>query len=248
MPTIYLLIIVMPPSKGKKSKTTKGGKNSQQLAKDSSVNRYYQRMLYNNLQLGGMPAKKIVRMMYTDNFILTSSTGFHDAAVWMVNSTVDPDYSNKGTNHQPFGRDEWVTYYNKYCVIGAKTHLKFRWNTGSPSTPVLCGGYPDVDATYSTSVTDKQERYPGSTGILSVDPSSTYEVIIPFSVKKFFRHGSPLNDHQLSPAKGANPTIPAFVNTFVQSVDGSSTSTAVQCNIKIEMLVVLLDPIAVSGS
>lgn len=97
-----------------------------------------------NIWLGNspIPDNTICKLKYSTRFQLdpasTGSVGQADASlatyIFRVNSLFDPDYSTsnplasagKGSpNHQPYGFDQWATFYAQYMVLGAKVDVDF---------------------------------------------------------------------------------------------------------------------------
>ena len=97
-----------------------------------------------NIWLGHspIPDNTICKLKYNTRFQLDpASTGIAgtsdtslDTYIFRMNSLFDPDYTTsnpvaslgKGTpNHQPYGFDQWATFYNEYMVLGAKIDVDF---------------------------------------------------------------------------------------------------------------------------
>lgn len=97
-----------------------------------------------NIWLGNspIPDNTICKLKYNTRFQLdpasTGIAGTGDASlatyIFRLNSLFDPDYSTtnplasagKGTpNHQPYGFDQWATFYAQYMVLGAKVDVDF---------------------------------------------------------------------------------------------------------------------------
>jgi hypothetical protein len=110
-------------------------------------NRINNRMVRNartNIWLGNspIPDNTICKLKYSTRFQLdpasTGSLATPDASlatyIFRVNSLFDPDYTTanplasqgKGSpNHQPYGFDQWATFYAEYMVLGAKIDVDF---------------------------------------------------------------------------------------------------------------------------
>jgi len=97
-----------------------------------------------NIWLGNspIPDNTICKLKYNTRFQLdpasTGIAGTGDGSlntyIFRLNSLFDPDYSTtnplasagKGTpNHQPYGFDQWATFYAQYMVLGAKVDVDF---------------------------------------------------------------------------------------------------------------------------
>jgi len=59
-----------------------------------------------------------VTQKYADNVSISGAAGVVAGYTWRLNSTFDPDLTGGG--HQPLGRDQYATLFNKYAVLGCK--------------------------------------------------------------------------------------------------------------------------------
>lgn len=64
---------------------------------------------------GPVAPRTIVKLKYQQDW---ASNGTTIDQVFNLNSIFDPDRTGGG--HQPLGRDQWVTFYNRYRVISTK--------------------------------------------------------------------------------------------------------------------------------
>lgn len=72
------------------------------------------------------PSRMITKMKYCETVNFTSGAGFKVLKI-NLNSIFDPNRS--GTGHQPYGRDQYETIYNRYRVI--KAHWSIITNTAT---------------------------------------------------------------------------------------------------------------------
>lgn len=60
------------------------------------------------------PQRMLAKLPYFTSGQLYSSAGLYQQQLMNLNSLYDPDRS--GVGHQPLGRDEWASWYNRYRV------------------------------------------------------------------------------------------------------------------------------------
>lgn len=108
---------------------------------------------------GPVPPETIVWMKYAQDF--NSSASALDQ-VFNLNSIFDPDRT--GTGHQPLGRDQYATLYNRYRVTDVKVKIVAVQDGGvgvSPSKLIVVADNDPAD--YTTSTTMQEQRGAWST-------------------------------------------------------------------------------------
>lgn len=205
------------------------------------------RQLSNNFALPGISPVKVVTLPYHTALSLGSTVGSQQVWSFKMNDIYDPDYT--GTGHQPLGHDQWALYYTQYSVIGAKVTAKFSWAGSTLGDNVMVVGViSDDDTSLPTTVSTKQERYPGCYKLMNPKAVGSTTVTAKFSQKKWFAMKNPTDSHQHIAPMGSSPTLPAYFNVFVQSLDGSTTSSEIACEVNIQYIVRLSEPKDVLGS
>ena len=71
----------------------------------------------------GFSDGQIVKMRYVEEFELNPGLGSVASYVFRANGLYDPNYT--GAGHQPYGFDQWMTYYNQFTVLGSKMKAIF---------------------------------------------------------------------------------------------------------------------------
>lgn len=97
----------------------------------------------------GLPSKKFVRLRYCDQRTITSTLGGLSKYLFAANGLYDPDIT--GAGHQPYGFDQWMTFY-KYATV-RKSRIVLE--TCSEQFPQIIGvtfALTDPTATISDSV------------------------------------------------------------------------------------------------
>lgn len=78
----------------------------------------------------------ITSMKYSDRYSLANPVaGIPVSQIWNLNSTFDPD--STGVGHQPFGRDQIASLYNRYRVFGASWRLELSPTSAPISVSVI---------------------------------------------------------------------------------------------------------------
>jgi len=205
----------------------------------------------NNTSIAGMPDGKVVKMFYSDFSSFVSTSGVQSFGTFLLSSIYDPLASGSGTNHQPYGYDQYAVFYKKYIVLGAKVTSTFTWTTNAATRPVLCYSMLDEDNTLPSPQYTKVERYPDKCKILIQDFSKSVTIVNKYSASKWHKISSNAltADHQLSAVYNANPTAkPVYLNQGIQTLDMANTSNSVNVVTNIEYVVKLLDPLPILGS
>lgn len=63
----------------------------------------------------GRPQRMVAKLCYYTSGQLYNASGLFQTQLMNLNSLYDPDRS--GVGHQPLGRDQWATWYNRYRVF-----------------------------------------------------------------------------------------------------------------------------------
>ena len=91
-----------------------------------NIKHQYAQFLYAGfLPRGGLPEKLYTTFTYTDSWQLQDTGTAGVAQYWQgrLNSIFDPNFSNNGSNTQPYMRDEIVPFYSKAVIYGCAVEL-----------------------------------------------------------------------------------------------------------------------------
>ena len=204
----------------------------------------------NNTSIAGMGDGKVVKMFYSDFSSFVSTSGVHSFGTFYLTSIYDPLASGSGTNHQPYGYDQYSVFYKKYLVLGAKVTSTFSWTTNAATRPVLCYSVLDEDNTLPSEQYTKKERYPDKCKMLLPDFSKSVTITNKYSAAQWHKINKEAltADHQLASLYGSNPAKPVYLNQGIQTMDMANTSNSVNVVTNIEYVVKLLDPAPIGGS
>jgi hypothetical protein len=111
------------------------------------------------LPRGGLPEKLYTVFCYSDSFSLTDTGTAGVAQYWQgrLNSIFDPNYSNNGSNGQPYMRDELVPFYNYAVIYGCSIELCALSGTAA-TYPHLITVRPTTSASAPTDALLEKER------------------------------------------------------------------------------------------
>lgn len=98
------------------------------------------------------PDRLFCKLTYADELSLTATTGGVYTQQYAINDLFDPDYTNSGTNHQPYLFDTYATMYNKYRVYGCKYYLYIVNNTDDVPSYITVNARDDVNTPTSTAL------------------------------------------------------------------------------------------------
>lgn len=69
------------------------------------------------------PQRMLAKLPYFTSGQLNNTVGLYQQQLMNLNSIYDPDRS--GIGHQPLGRDQWITWYNRYRVYKVSYVITF---------------------------------------------------------------------------------------------------------------------------
>jgi len=81
------------------------------------------------------PARRTVKLRYSDYATLSSASGVVAAYVFTANGLYDPNRT--GTGHQPMGFDQMCLSYEHFCVVSSRITVTFRNTTSSTPTVAI---------------------------------------------------------------------------------------------------------------
>lgn len=165
-----------------------------------------------------------------------------------ANSIYDPDYT--GVGHQPYGRDQWVAFYNHYTVLGSKITVHFSATT--TSTPTIVGialrDEPSAPSTYEADHEAGRYTY----AYLNTRDSGRAGVTLrkTYSMKKFFKVGAGAAQagRRFLTLTGNNPNEDALFQVTVKGQDPGADPGNVLCHVTIDYIVLMTEPKELAAS
>lgn len=193
-----------------------------------------------------MKPQMFVSMKYTTQVSLdVPITQGADSHIFRANSIFDPDQSGGG--HIPYGSDIWSTFYNHYCVVGAKMTVTISREPGNSNGGTFLFGIVVDD---DTSLSDNSVGTFGESGRFTYrtmnDSNDAWagrklHLTKYFSAKKFFNCKNAMDRlPTLGASFGSNPIEEAFFHLVMRSGSNSviASGTAVyDCLVTIDYVV-----------
>jgi len=197
----------MPYGKGKSKKTTKSRARNNRRRKTVA-----------RIPLG-MPASKIVRLRYCDNFVINPAVGFVATHTISANSLHDPNTT--GTGHQPLYYDSYSALYDHYVVLGAKISVHASSAGGTAYAPAIFGCLLEDDNSTLTGKTTMNLMEQKNTRYRFVQVGPNYQspaarsITQTFSAKKFFGVGDVADNARLAASIGSSPADQAYFRIWL---------------------------------
>lgn len=200
-----------------------------------------------NLSLEVLPLVSYKKLRYADTASLAINNALTAQKKYSLNGLYDPDITAIG--HQPLAFDEMMALYNKYCVLGAKIHIRARPGSTSNTYPMnLIGEKTQLSALSYQSGSHALEK---PTCKIVTQNSSASNVFNPekhmtfwFSSKKEFRAKNRRDlisvDHYNGDSS-SNPDQQVFFYLTYQGQDMQQTTAVVYVDVVIEYIAAFHD-------
>lgn len=194
-----------------------------------------------------IPSTAYVKLRYCDTIQINAPAGgLTGQYLFRVNSLNDPDYS--GVGHEPLGKDQWMSFYSRYCVVGSRMHVKpMNVSTTIPAQFGILlrqgGVLSGIDPNILREQGDSSWAYAGN-----MNNRSNSSVTKNCSIKKFFGYPNPTNETDLRASTNANPEVTGYFQIWTAAADGVSDPPSISFQVTIDYLAVLSKPIKLEQS
>lgn len=183
---------------------------------------------------GGFPETMITNMRYSDNVLLTSSSGSVVGNIFRMNSLFDPDFT--GTGHQPLYFDQFAASYGRYVVLGSKATFKFipisPSPTASPVGPYQVGVVGNNLPTFSSSRAGIAEANNSITDLMARSEGGPCVKTIVSTYLPSRDIGLPNSDDTVGASVTSSPTSAYYVYAWCSDLNNTSSVVAVQVTIE----------------
>lgn len=187
----------------------------------------------------GFPAVSRTSHRYIQSNVSTAATGSLAQYQFRANSLFDPDLT--GTGHQPYGFDQWKTYYATYMVTSSRITVECIVIT----SPTLAGVFTSSEVSTGLTTADTFcEPGRGQAGIVSpvFGAARTFEA-------KWNLSDIPNHDPaDYSALVSANPTNSDFFTVYHQDAFALAASPVLYFTVLIEYNVTWKDPVTFASS
>jgi len=191
---------------------------------------------------GPVPNSAFVWLRYSERI---ESTGALDAYVFNLNSIFDPNRTGGG--HQPLGRDQYATLYNRYRVW--KTRVKITAAQDSATGPTVLIVHADNQIGAYTDANNINEQI-GAVSLCS-EPGAmgqrfrkTYDLASITGQSK-----TAYKDDRFQALMSADPSENICLHLFFRHMNNNVIANGIwQCRIQLDFYVELFDPIPLAAS
>lgn len=194
---------------------------------------------------GPVPQSTIITLRY--NLSYTTDGTNYDTR-FNLNSIYAPLYGV--TTHQPLGRDQYATFYNRYRVTKCKSTVICGGTTSYTGSPVKLITVADNDATLITNLQAAQEQ---RSARITMSTASNFGPI------RQVRYHSPAQicgvdskgyeDDRFQALMTASPTEDIVLHVIISDLANNlQAGPTVAVNITLEYTVTLYDPLTLGGS
>jgi len=196
-----------------------------------------------NLGAGPIPPSAKVALRYVAGFI---SDGSAFDQVFNLNSIFDPDRT--GTGHQPLGRDQYATLYNRYRVLAVKVKVVFTTDativTAGQTVGILAensgSAYTNLDAAFEQQGAIHTMCIPGQTKTFR----KTYQLNDVTGVTK-----TAYKDDRFQSLMSTSPTEEICLHVlFGSALSAASQAGGVKYRVQLDMITELFDPLPLAQS
>jgi len=187
----------------------------------------------------GFPATTTTKHRYIGAGILNAAVGALGIYQFRTNSLFDPDLT--GTGHQPYGFDQWKTYYGTYMV----TRSQIAVECFCGAAPTLAGVYTSTES--STGFTDAifyGEPGRGQSGVLNTVFGGPRIFEARWDLRDIPNH----DPADYSALVSTNPANSDFYTVFSQDSFGLAASPVLYWAVCIEFEAVWKDPLSFAPS
>lgn len=196
------------------------------------------------VSVGRSPIAKqaLVSLRYCDTVTINASAGVTATHVFRANSIYDPDHTTSVLDHKPLGSTEWGTFYDNYCVLGAKLNvMPVNLQTAIPIQFGIVLRHGGISSAVNPNLLKEQGdstwAYAGNMNNMR-QRSITKKV----SIAKFTGYKNPNNENVLRASMGANPEEVVYFQIWCASADQSTDPAAVSFNITLDYITLLSMP------
>lgn len=180
--------------------------------------------LVNSSRLNPIPQRYITKMKYADTFQLSTTNG--GTYRFNLNSIFDPNRS--GIGHQPYGRDQLATLWNRYRVFRVSYALSF-YNSSTSAKVAVCPSNIEMGVSTLSEVMEN----PQSKWAIQL-PNGSQKVIKGTVYLPALTGRTPaqyLADDRYQAEMGSNPAELLILNIFGQNI--SDVTTTIDCAINL---------------
>lgn len=221
--------------------------------------KFVERSSIPRLLTGGFPQNTVVKLRYSEEFILNPGVPGVDNYFFRANSLYDPDYTAI-LGHQPLYYNQWSPMYKRYTVLGSKITMMYVPSLSSSVVPLTYGvslqkesinPYFDPN-TYIEATLSKVGGVAGGYPQSMAPTGKMPRVVQKYSAKAYHGVKDVKDNKELSGlmgdlGTGSDPTTLAYFNCWAISNNGN-TPGPLAFRVIIDYIANLHDPLIVTQS
>lgn len=169
------------------------------------------------------PASHMVRMRYGLVDSITSTAGALATQTYQANGLYDVDFT--GIGHQPRSFDEWMTFYDHYCVVYSKIYVKLAYTTAGTNS-MWCSVRLSDATTSPATYEDLQESKYVKQAVLTPN-SGTRTFSLACNMKKFLGVNSIIGQSQFRGTSNTNPSEEATWQVNAGDIASGTTTLGI---------------------
>jgi hypothetical protein len=195
-----------------------------------------------------LPKSLRVGQTYADTFsiVVATTRGTSDTSVFSANGLYDTDYSDVGSDHQPYGFDQMVGLYNHYNVGKASMRMTFTHDTSSTQGHLvgIVGSADNSSSVYGHLLAEM----PGAKLATCAPRGPSVVINHHIDIGKWFglTRSEVLTRKEMSGTSSANPAEQVFWKIF--SCGTGTVSTVIECTLLISFDAIFYEPKPLSQS
>lgn len=188
---------------------------------------------------------RIARLTYCDNIALDPGANTVAGRVFRANGLFDPDVALGG--HQPYGFDQLMSIYNRFCVLGAKIVVT-AVPAASFASYIIAVKLSDVATITSTTPTVLQEQ-PGYRYklITNGNTTPTPRMVHTYSARRMCRPGFMFNDQYCGTVSN-DPNDQWFFHVLTAAANPNADNGPMTFNIRIDYIAKFMNPTELAAS
>lgn len=201
------------------------------------------------LPLGGMGTSHLVKLRYSQTFVLDPGAGLAAIQAFRANGLQDPDLT--GIGHQPSNFDRWSLFFDRYTVLGARCSVVPVYINNTNVIPgLLCLALSENGTVISTShglggisnIIEQPRLKVSMKNLGTVNTDGYGSLTKNFSAKKFFGIKNIKGVQPYTSDVTTNPAEQAFFEVGYVSSDDANNPGPMTFRATIDYIALLTEP------
>lgn len=196
---------------------------------------------YSQLTKGLLGKRFRTKLIYMDRgrTVNPGAGGLAASYVFSANGIWDPNIT--GVGHQPTGFDQFMSFYDHYCVVSSKIYVHFKNfdNTLDQMVGIYVSDRASVESDYRNIIENGMGTY-SIVGNVN-DTNNAMELAQAVSIARFLGRPNVLDEDNLQGSGGTNPADQAYFHVWAAPTIAAD-SGSVEINVRVEYVVEFKEP------